>query len=167
MPPRIKGHFRMLAHAPLLGSELSRRRRLLGGRAVGGPRALCKLRDERRHNRAEANRRHVRSDQPDLPHVEVRRPAEVRIAVAVYDPGETRARTGRERERANNARLDIVHPEGREVRVARPREHPQLRVEPHTVTARPTATRRPTASNTDDLAHPRMFPGQCSLAASG
>ena len=46
------------------------------GRALDGCRALCKRRHKRRDHPAEATRRHMRSDQPNLPHVEISRPAE-------------------------------------------------------------------------------------------
>jgi hypothetical protein len=133
--------------------------------AVGGLRALCTFDGERRHKRAEASRGHMRSEQPDPPHVEVSRPDDVLVAPAVEDPAETRARTRRQRERANNARLKTGHPEAREVRLAIPREHPQFRIQPHTMTARPTAARRLTGSYTDELANTRMLLGQHPLAA--
>src|SRR6478672_6266926 len=140
--------------------------RLLGGNAVDGL-PTVELGDPRRDKRSEALLADVRAEQSDVSQIEVSRPADVPIAVAVDDPGETRARTGRKHERANNARLEPGHPEARKVRLARPREHPQPRIEPHTVTARPAATRRASDPYADDLPHPRMLHWQHAFAASG
>ena len=121
---------------------------------------------ERRHKSAEATRRHIRSHQPDMPHVEVSRPSGIQITVVVNDAAETRARTRCKREGADNARLKTSHPDAREVRLAIPREHLQLGIEPHTMTACPTATPPSTAAFIDALKDRKDVAGKHPLAAS-